>query len=308
MISFLGFPRSRAHFLVGETTMKKFAVAFAALALSVGGASAADMPVKASPAPIAALPSWTGFYVGINGGAAAMSDPSMSYVDGAINAITPINVTGSSSASGTAGFHAGYNYQTSSNWLLGIEGDWDWTKLKSSAAPGIICSNLFGMRGQCGGASNLTDNAFLQTKVNWLASVRGRLGYVWNQWMLYGTAGVAFADVDYTGNIFCTGVAPTFCAGGSGQTLRSTASETRVGAVLGAGAEFKPTRNWVFGAEYLFYHFDGSATSTGGYTFNATGAPAPFFECSVAGQNCGTFTYRSFDVHTGRVRLSYQFN
>jgi outer membrane immunogenic protein len=295
------------HILMTERVfiMKNFwwAIASAAL-IGWGAASAADMPMKAPPMPAF---SWTGFYAGVNGGIAAMSDPSMSYVDGAINAISPINVTGSSSSSSMFGIHAGYNHEFANRWLVGIEGDWDWTKLDSSASPGIICSDLFGRRGQCLGASNLTDNAFLQTQVNWLASVRGRLGYVWNQWMLYGTAGVAFADVGYTGNIFCTGISPTLCLGGSGQTLRSSASETRVGAVLGAGADFKLTRNWVFGAEYLFYHFGGNATSTGGYTFNATGAPAPFFECTVAGQNCGAFSYGSFDIHTGRVRLSYQF-
>jgi outer membrane immunogenic protein len=285
--------------------MKRLALALTAVAALTGQASAADMPVKAAP-PVVAPISWTGVYVGINGGGAGMSDPSMSYVDGAINAITPIYVTGSSSASGIGGFHGGFNYQMPNRWLFGIEGDWDWTNLKSSAAPGIICSNLFGMRAQCGGVSILTDHAFLQTQVNWLASVRGRLGYAWNQWMFYGTGGVAFADVGYTGNIFCTGVAPTLCPGG-GQTLKSNASETRVGAVFGAGVEFKPTRNWVFGAEYLYYRFDGNATSAGGYTVNATGAPAPFYECTVAGQNCGTFTYRSFDVQSGRLRLSYQF-
>ena len=173
--------------------MKNVALAIAALAFSTVAATAADMAVKARPAAVVALPSWTGFYVGINGGGAFMSDPSMSYVDGAINAITPITVTGSSSANGLAGFHVGYNYQMPSNWLVGIEGDWDWTNLKSSAAPGIICSNLFGMRAQCGGVSNLTDNAFLQTQVNWLAR-RGRLGYTSSQWLLYGTGGVAFVS------------------------------------------------------------------------------------------------------------------
>ena len=87
----------------------------------------------------------------------------------------------------------------------------------------------------------------------------------------------------------------------------SVASETRVGFVVGAGAEFKPARNWVLGAEYLFYHFEGDATSTAGWTTVATGAPAPFYECNVAGQNCGHFTYRGFDVQTVRARLSYQF-
>ena len=285
--------------------MKKLAVVLAALAISTINASAADMAVKAQPM-VAPLPSWTGFYLGINGGGAFMNDPSMSYVDGAINAITPINVSGRGDASGIAGFHAGYNYQMT-NWLLGIEGDWDWTNLKSSAAPGIICSNLFGMRGQCGGISNLTDNAFLQTKVDWLASVRGRLGYASNQWLLYGTGGAAFADVGYTGNLNCTGIPGTLCPGGA-QAMRSHGSETRVGFVVGAGAEFKPAQNWILGAEYLFYHFEGDANTTAGWTTVATGAPAPFYECSVAGQNCGKFTYRSFDVQTVRLRLSYQFN
>ncbi|WP_262047638.1 outer membrane protein [Bradyrhizobium sp. Bra78] len=287
--------------------MKTIALAIAALALGTVGASAADLAVKARPAAVAASPSWTGFYVGINGGGAFMSDPSMSYVDGAINAITPITVTGSSNANAVAGGHAGYNYQMPSNWLVGIEGDWDWTNLKSSAAPGIICSNLFGMRAQCGGVSNLTDNAFLQTQVNWLASVRGRVGYATSQWLLYGTGGAAFADVGYAGTINCTGVPATLCPG-AGQVLRSSASETRVGFVVGAGAEFKPAKNWVLGAEYLFYRFEGDATSTGGYTTVATGAPAPFYECTVAGQNCGKFTYRGFDVQTVRARLSYQFD
>jgi outer membrane immunogenic protein len=285
--------------------MKKLALSLVAIAGLTSQAFAADMAVKALPS-VAPIMTWTGFYLGINGGGAFMNDPSMSYVDGAINAITPINVTGSSDASGLAGFHVGYNYQMQNNWLLGIEGDWDWTNLKSSAAPGIICSNLFGMRAQCGGVSNLTDNAFLQTKVDWLASVRGRLGYTTPQWLLYATGGVAFADVEYRGNLNCTGVPGTLCPGGA-QAMRSTASETRVGFVVGAGAEFKPARNWVLGAEYLFYHFEGDATSTAGWTTVATGAPAPFYECNVAGQNCGHFTYRGFDVQTVRARLSYQF-
>jgi len=271
---------------------------------SAGAALAADMPMKAPPAAVAVY-GWTGFYAGVNGGVADMNGPSMSYVDGAITAYVPVTVNpSSSSVKAIGGLHLGYNYQLPNNWVLGVEGDWDWTNLKNSASPGLLC---FGppFRNQCGGVSVLTDNAFLQTAVNWLASVRGRLGYSWNQWLLYGTGGVAFADVGYTGNLNCTGVVPTFCLGGA-QAMRSSASETRVGAVVGGGAEFKPARNWVFGAEYLYYRFDGDGSSTAGWTTVATGAPAPFFECGV-GQNCGRFTYRGFDVHSGRLRLSYQF-
>jgi len=283
--------------------MKKLLLAMTAVAALTCPSLAADMAVKARPV-VAPIMTWTGFYVGINGGAAAMSDPSMSYVDGAINAYVPVTVTGTSSASGIAGFHAGYNYQMPNNWVFGIEGDWDWTNLKSSAAPGLLCSGP-PFRVQCGGVSVLTDNAFMQTQVNWLASVRGRLGYASSQWLLYGTGGVAFADVGYTGNLNCTGTVPTFCLGGA-QAMRSSASETRVGFVVGGGGEFKLSQNWILGAEYLFYHFEGDGTSKASWTTVATGLPAPFFECGT-GQNCGQFTYRSFDVHTGRVRLSYQF-
>lgn len=284
--------------------MKKLALSLIAIAGLTGQALAADMAVKAAP-PIAPLMTWTGFYVGINGGGAVMNGPSMSYVDGAINAYVPVTANPSSGTSGIAGFHLGYNYQMPNNWVLGVEGDWDWTNLKNSAATGLLCSGP-PFRGQCGGVSVLTDNAFFQTSINWLASVRGRLGYSSNQWLLYGTGGVAFADVGYTGNLNCTGIAPTFCGGGA-QAMRSNASETRVGFVLGAGAEFKPARNWIFGAEYLYYHFEGDGSSRAGWTTVATGAPAPFFECNVPGQNCGQFTYRGIDVHSGRLRLSYQF-
>jgi outer membrane immunogenic protein len=285
--------------------MKGFVGALVALALGSAVAAAADMPVKAPPPPVPIL-NWTGIYVGINGGVAAMNGPSMSYVDGAINAYVPVTVDPSnSSVKAIAGVHAGFDYQLNgSSFVVGAEVDWDWTNLKNSAATGLLCSGP-PFRGQCGGVRALSDNAFFQTSVNWLASARGRVGYAWNQWMVYATGGTAFADVNYTGNLNCTGVIPTFCLGG-GQFMRSSASETRVGGVVGAGFEFKPARNWVLGAEYLYYHFSGDGSSTASWNFAANGAPAPFFECAT-GQNCGQFTYRGLDIQTGRVRLSYQF-
>jgi len=283
--------------------MKRFMGALAALALGSVAASAADLPVKAPPPP--PVLSWTGFYVGINGGVAGMNGPSMSYVDGAINAYVPVTVDPSTSnVKAIGGFHFGYNLQTPSNWVLGFEGDWDWTNVTSSAAPGLLCSGP-PFRVQCLGSRVLTDNAFLQTEVNWLASARGRVGYSWNQWLLYATGGLAWADAAYTGNLNCTGVIPTFCLGG-GQFMRSSANQVRMGGVLGGGLEFKPFQNWIFGAEYLFYRFDSEGNSTSNWFFTANGAPAPFFECGV-GQTCGRFTYRSFDVQTGRLRLSYEF-
>src|SRR5947209_11693508 len=77
--------------------MKRFMGALVAFAFGSLAASAADLAVKAPPQLPAPVLSWTGFYVGINGGAAAMNGPSMSYVDGAINAYVPVTVDPSSS-------------------------------------------------------------------------------------------------------------------------------------------------------------------------------------------------------------------
>lgn len=269
-------------------------------------ASAADMAVKAPPAPaaITPLPSWTGFYVGINGGGAGTENQSMTYTDLAINAYFPATVN-ASATSGLAGFHAGYNYQFAPNWLLGVEGDWDWTSLKSSGTQNLVCAGAG--RVQCGGINLVfTDNASLNTNINWLASVRGRLGYASNQWLLYATGGVAFAEMDFGARVNCTNIAPSFCGGGA-QSIDTRFKDTRVGAVVGGGIEYKPASNWIFGLEYLYYHFD-SASAGGNWFVVSSGAPAPFFECAVAGQNCAKFSFGDVGIHTGRFRLSYQFN
>jgi outer membrane immunogenic protein len=284
----------------GETKMKKIAAAFAVLALSAIGASAADLAVKARPAPIAALPSWTGFYLGVNGGGAGTTNDPMTYTDLAnvgntSNAYAPTTVNASASGA-IAGFHAGYNWQAAPKWVLGIEGDWDWTHL-SAGGVNRLNQAITGVL--------LSDNASLETKVNSLASLRGRLGYVWNnQWLFYATGGVGFADMNFHAAVNCTGIALTFC-GGPPQSILTQFSDTRIGAVFGAGIEFKPASHWTFGAEYL--HYDFHDTNAGGSWFVvATGAPAPFFACTVAGQNCANFSFGNFGVNTGRLRLSYQ--
>src|SRR5437879_11148489 len=111
--------------------MKRFMGALVAFAFGSLAASAADLAVKAPPQLPAPVLSWTGFYVGINGGAAAMNGPSMSYVDGAINAYVPVTVDPSSSVKAIGGFHLGYNYQLQNNWVIGIEGDWHCANLKN---------------------------------------------------------------------------------------------------------------------------------------------------------------------------------
>jgi outer membrane immunogenic protein len=130
-----------------------------ALALLAGLASAqaADiqnrqMPAKA-PAYVAPVFTWTGPYIGINGG---WGWGSSDYTGG----------FGSNSPSGgLVGTTLGYNWQAGPA-VFGLEGDIDWS--------GIDDTN--------GGTT---------TRNRWLGTVRGRLGYAAGQFMPYVTGGLA---------------------------------------------------------------------------------------------------------------------
>ena len=134
---------------------------------------AADLPRPSYKAPIYTAPafSWTGLYVGINGGYGfGKSDWS-----GA-------GTSGSTSPKGAlAGVTLGYNLQTG-YWVWGLEGDLDYNGMKGSTVG----------TGACGGVG-------CETKSSWLGTARGRIGYAgWDRWMPYITGGAAFGDVKMT--------------------------------------------------------------------------------------------------------------
>ena len=104
--------------------MKKLSVAIVAISVMFGGAAtAADMAVKARPAPPPVF-SWTGFYVGgFVGGAWGASDsrvtdpcgPAATVVCGAVgtyNGVAPVGFDLGSSVIG--GGTVGYNWQSNS--------------------------------------------------------------------------------------------------------------------------------------------------------------------------------------------------
>jgi outer membrane immunogenic protein len=117
--------------------MKKFLIAGCALATSAFAAVAADMPLKAPPAPPVQIYSWTGCYLGGSvGGVWRQSDTTtVAVTDGGSGAAaaaagsipTAFSYGGSSFIGGG---QLGCNYQTS-NWVLGIETDFSGTKLNA---------------------------------------------------------------------------------------------------------------------------------------------------------------------------------
>ena len=212
--------------------MKRSLVA-ALLVFFAGHAWAADMPMPAPAPPPLYLPearvyNWTGFYVGINGGGAF----------GLSNWTSPPPATGNFTVSGgLVGGTVGANYQLGSV-VFGLEADADWSNISGTT-----------FNTSCAGVGCETDS-------DWLATVRGRVGYAWDRFLVYGTAGGAFANVQ----------------GSAG--LSSFSNSTQVGWTAGAGVEYAFAPNWTAKVEYLFVDLANAScgsASCGGLT--NTGAP-----------------------------------
>jgi outer membrane immunogenic protein len=177
-----------------------------ASAVAVGTAAAADLVPRYQPvrrAPIySPIYTWTGFYLGINGGGGW----GRSQWDG----VDKFAISG-----GLIGGTIGYNWQPGlSQWVLGVEGDVDWSGIQGTTT--VLCP--FGC----------------QTRNHWLATARGRLGYAWDRFLPYVTAGLVVGDINAT---------TLGLPGGS---------VTSAGWTAGAGVEFGLLPNVSVKAEYLF--------------------------------------------------------
>ena len=219
--------------------MKRFTLAACAGLLAAAMALpsyAADMSRPAFKAPSSAAPwNWTGFYVGINGG----------YGFGKSNWTNVAGTTGDFNVRGAlAGGTIGYNLQTGM-WVWGLEGDVDASWIKGTDA--TICC---------------------ETKNEWLATARGRIGYAFDRWLPFLTGGAAFGDVKMTP------------VGGASET------ETRIGWTVSGGLEYAFQGAWSAKVEYLYLDL-GKAS------------------CDVA--TCGVATDVTFKTSIVRGGINYHF-
>ncbi len=197
------------------TTILGFGLATAASAADLGGKA----PVYKSPVMF----SWTGCYVGVEGGAAWGRSKDTDADPANVNFGLPIN-NGFDVSGGLVGGTVGCNYQLN-NWVFGVENDISWTDVKGSA---FDISPPF------------QNGATSQTSEKWLDTLRGRIGFAWDRALFYGTAGGAFASttVQVCGVITCV-----------------SDSQTRTGWVAGAGVEYAARDHVTLKLEYLHADF-----------------------------------------------------
>jgi outer membrane immunogenic protein len=88
---------------------------------------------------------------------------------------------------------------------------------------------------------------------NWLFTARPRLGIVSNNWLFYGTGGLAVTQIKATW---------AFSETVGGGTESASVSSTKAGWVIGGGVETALPGKLFLGAEYLYVKF-GSVSANG---------------------------------------------
>jgi outer membrane immunogenic protein len=289
----------------------KLAIALAVTAFVGTSALAADMAVKAPPpAPIPPpAPSWTGFYIGGDIGGAWMSDPNYSFADlgnAAFNTCAVCDLpyssptlTGSRRDGLLGGIFGGYNWQLSPRWVAGVEGDISWTTLSASAS-GPLFSDFLGDSVTIGPISG--SNLSFHTDVQWLASARGRLGWlIAPNLLIYGTGGAAWGHFKTTANASCN-VANSGCFFNTflvGAPFSNASTET--GWVAGGGLEWQIFSHLRARLEYLYYRFNDAINGTA--PFISSGGAA----CVGPGPCLAAYGASSVNIQTVRGGVSYAF-
>ncbi|HLX17265.1 MAG TPA: outer membrane beta-barrel protein [Bradyrhizobium sp.] len=214
----------------------------AALAVTLAGpAIAADLPMKSEAPYVAPRFSWTGCYLGghVGGGRGTkdMTDPVLLVQDSINGAGTTTGVTTvrTTPTGAVIGGEIGCDYEFSSNVVIGVEGTASGTTMRGSAIVGLP-------------AGNPGDVALVQANNDFLVSVTGRIGYAFDNVLLYGRGGFAVAGDKYnvSGGDFA----------GSGP-FNFQGLDNRYGWVAGGGVDWAFSRHWSMNIEYDYYHFGG---------------------------------------------------
>jgi outer membrane immunogenic protein len=243
----------------------------------------APVPVYKAPIPVPVC-IWCGFYLGLNAGG-TWSDNNSVAVNSALTQdfVLAPNSYGAASAAGASGRvpvggrsgfigggQIGYNLQIAPAWLAGFETDIQGLSGKGSGT----VTNSVGPFGFGGAPEVVTTSIASSSQIDYLGTVRGRLGYLFTPtFLLYGTGGLAYGGVKAStaisqSNNDCV-FFPAACLQGATASAGSF-SQTRAGWTAGAGLEWMFATKWSAKAEYLHYDL-GSVTFANGALVTTNG-------------------------------------
>lgn len=199
--------------------MKSYLLASCVLIIAATTATAADVSATDYD--------WTGFYVGLNGGG-AFNNSSVSNVmtnnpRGPNGGYFYEDQIEANQTKFTVGGLAGYNWQSNS-FLLGVETDLNY--LGFDASNDVVTSS--------------TSEKSLSTQTDWYGTLRGRVGFVVDKFLIYGTGGLAYGRVKSQGRV------------DEFYYWKGSESNINMGWTLGAGLEYAVNPDWTVGAEYQY--------------------------------------------------------
>jgi outer membrane immunogenic protein len=244
--------------------MQLWIIATASLVVLFGTpALAADLPLPTKAPPPAPVLSWTGFYLGIEGGvdwstSTVIHGPNDPFIATGITTplTNPIRAT-----SGLGGLTSGYNYQIGQI-VIGYESDSSITNLTGSAqllAPHFNPVNL------------------RTVSVGDISTFRGRIGWLPTPtWLVYATGGAALAGEQFNW------ISPP--------TTVQSASQFVWGYAVGGGVEWKMDNRISVKAEYLHiglstFEFDNIAMVGGAGFFTTDNLVRPTIDIVRVGVN-----------------------
>ena len=316
---------------------------------------------KAAPDYAPPPPMWTGFYAGLNAGynfgtnknvgavqwgpygpAFNGSGTGIGSVAPALNALSNAILGPGLGAPGLAmsgnmsntqsgfigGGQVGYNYQYGSNIVLGVEADIQGTGIRGSSygagagGYGRDLSAFVGLPANSVGYSEVaTGSNAVQGGVDWMGTVRGRIGYLWTPTLLvYGTGGFAYGNV--YANVVSTAQDSNTIGAPGFFNVAATASRTFVGGgrgnqintgwTAGGGVEWMFMPNWSLKAEALYWDLGNMNVATSSFAGNVaslgyTAGGAPTALGWGAGNTYGT-TRVNYQGVTARAGVNYHFN
>lgn len=187
--------------------------------LGLASAQAADPTIEPAPAVQDPAYDWTGPYIGVHGGIGGGEFDNSYRIPSEVDLLR--YDVGDRAFGAFGGAQIGYNYQFAPNWVAGVEADFSASGIKaehSESSP-------------WGGLS-------YAIQIDWFGTLRGRVGYAWDNVLFYGTGGGAYGKIAYSEDD----------SGGLNEEL----SETNWGWTAGAGVEYGITRNVTLKTEYLY--------------------------------------------------------
>jgi outer membrane immunogenic protein len=168
-----------------------------------------------------------------------------------------------------AGGQIGFNWQSGAG-VIGVEADLQGTGQKDTAC----LHSCF---------TPPANNIITTQNIDWLATLRGRVGYATRGWLWYVTGGGAAAQIKT--NVAANLLNEPFVG-------NADFSDLKMGWVLGLGMETQWTGNWSWKFEYLYADL-GTVTST--------------FGLAVPGGPATSTTTSQIRDHVIRAGVNYRF-